>query len=129
MHDDWRVSDRLTLNLGLRYDLELGLAEAENRNIGGFDLTTSNPIEAQARANFAANPPAGVPIAASAFNVRGGYTYLSGDQPSAWNADKNNFQPRVGFTYKLTESPFFGVESDSSLRRFRFRVCRASRRG
>jgi hypothetical protein len=57
VHDDWRVSDRLTLNLGLRYDLELGLTEVENRNIGGFDLTTTNPIEAQARANFAANPP------------------------------------------------------------------------
>ena len=80
VHDDWRVSDRLTLNLGLRYDLEIGLTEVENRNIGGFDLTTPNPIEGQARANFAANPPAGVPIAASAFNVRGGYTYLSGDQ-------------------------------------------------
>ena len=63
VHDDWRMSDRLTLNLGIRYDLELGLSEVDNRNIGGFDLTTSNPIEAQAHANFAANPPAGVPIA------------------------------------------------------------------
>ena len=43
VHDDWRVSDRLTLNLGLRYDLEIGLTEVENRNIGGFDLTTTNP--------------------------------------------------------------------------------------
>ena len=97
------MSDRLTLNLGIRSDLELGLSEVDNRNIGGFDLTTSNPIEAQARANFAANPPAGVPIAASAFNVRGGYTYLSGDQRHAWNADTNNFQPRAGFTYKLDD--------------------------
>ena len=44
-----------------------------------------------------------MPIAASAFNVRGGYTYLSGDQRHAWKADTNNFQPRAGFTYKLTE--------------------------
>ncbi len=104
VHDDWRVSDRLTLGLGIRYDLEQGLNEVDNRNIGGFDLTTTNPIEAQARANFAANPPAGVPITASAFRVAGGYTYLSGDQPSAWKADRNNFQPRAGFTYKLTDS-------------------------
>jgi hypothetical protein len=104
IHDDWRVSDRLTLNLGVRYDLELGLAEVDNRNIGGFDLTTSNPVEARARANFAANPPAGVPISASAFNVLGGYTYLSDDQRTAWKADRNNFQPRAGFTYKLTEN-------------------------
>ena len=27
VHDDWRVSDRLTLNLGVRYDLELGSTE------------------------------------------------------------------------------------------------------
>jgi hypothetical protein len=104
IHDDWRVSDRLTLNLGLRYDLELGLSELENRNTAGFDLTTANPIEAQARANFTANPPAGVPISASAFSVLGGYTYLSDDLRNAWNADRNNFQPRAGFTYRLTES-------------------------
>ena len=102
-HDDWRVSDRLTLNLGLRYDLELGMTEADNRNIGPFDLTTSNPIEAAAQARFAANPPAGVPLSASQFRVLGGYTYLSGDQSRAWNADLNNFQPRVGVTYKLDD--------------------------
>ncbi len=103
VHDDWRVSDRLTLNLGLRYDLELGMTESDNRNIGPFDLTTPNPIEGQAQARFAANPPAGVPGTASQFRVLGGYTYLSGDQSQAWNADLNNFQPRVGFTYKLDD--------------------------
>lgn len=104
IHDDWRVSDRLTLNLGLRYDLELGLAEVGNRNTAGFDTTTTNPIEAQARANFTANPPAGVPISASAFRVAGGYTYLGDNVRTAWNADRNNFQPRAGFTYRLSES-------------------------
>jgi hypothetical protein len=104
VHDDWRVSDRLTLNLGVRYDLELGMQEVDNRNTGGFDLTTPNPIEAQARANFGRTPPAGVPIAASAFSVLGGYTYLGDGQSSAWKADRNNFQPRAGFTYKLSES-------------------------
>ncbi len=104
IHDDWRVSDRMTLNLGVRYDLELGMTEAEFRNTAGFDLSTTNPIEAAARARFAANPPAGVPLSASQFAVAGGYTYLSDDQPRAWKADRNNFQPRMGFTYKLTES-------------------------
>ena len=102
-HDDWRVSDRLTLNLGLRYDLELGMTEADNRNIGPFDLTTPNPIEAAAQARFAASPPAGVPLSASQFRVLGGYTYLSGDQSRAWNADLNNFQPRAGVTYRIDD--------------------------
>lgn len=104
LHDDWRVSDRLTLNLGLRYDLELGMTEAENRNVGPFDVTTANPIQAQAQTQYAANPPAGVPVAASQFRVLGGYTYLSDSQPRVWNADRNNVQPRAGFTFKLNES-------------------------
>ena len=79
------------------------MTETENRNIGGFDLTTTNPIEAAARARFAANPPAGVPLTASQFNVVGGYTYLSDSQRYAWKADRNNFQPRAGFTYKMSD--------------------------
>jgi hypothetical protein len=103
-HDDWRVSDRLTLNLGLRYDLELGMTEAEHRNVGPFDTTTVNPIQAQAQAQYAANPPAGVPLTASQFSVLGGYTYLSDDRSGVWDADRNNFQPRAGFTFKLTDN-------------------------
>ncbi|HTG90052.1 MAG TPA: TonB-dependent receptor [Vicinamibacterales bacterium] len=103
VHDDWRVNDRLTLNLGLRYDLELGMTESEDRNIGPFDLTTPNPIQAAAQARFASSPPAGVPGPASQFHVLGGYTYLSSDQSQAWNADLNNFQPRVGIAFKIDD--------------------------
>ena len=65
MHDDWRVSSRLTLNLGLRYDVELGMTEAENRAVRAFDLTTANPIQAAAQAAYAASAPAGVPLSAA----------------------------------------------------------------
>jgi hypothetical protein len=105
VQDDWRVSDRLTLNLGVRYDLELGMTEAQNRNIRGFDLTTASPIQAAAAAKFAANPPAGVSLTAAQFASRlvGGYTFASSANPHIWNADANNVQPRFGASYKLTE--------------------------
>ena len=45
-----------------------------------------------------------MPIAASAFNVSAGTPTCRAISESAWNADTNNFQPRAGFTYKLTES-------------------------
>ncbi len=48
-HDDWRVSDRLTLNIGLRYDLEMGMTEAENRAVRAFDFASASPIQAAAR--------------------------------------------------------------------------------
>lgn len=100
VHDDWRVSDRLTLNLGVRYDLELGMSEANNANVGPFDFATPNPIQAAAQAAFAARPAPGVP---GPLNVVGGYTYLSDDRRRVWDADRNNFQPRVGVTYRLDE--------------------------
>ena len=105
IHDDWRVSSRLTLNLGLRYDVELGMTEAENRAVRAFDYTTANPIQAQAQAAYAAAPPAGVPFPAAEFGskIRGGYAYLSDDQPRMWTADKNNFQPRAGAAFAINE--------------------------
>jgi hypothetical protein len=117
VHDDWRVTDRLTLNLGVRYDLEHGMTEAENRNTRGFDFSTPSPIQAAAVARYAAAPPAGVPLTAQQFGDRliGGYAFLSADQPRVWDADRNNVQPRLGATYKIGERAVirggFGVYS------------------
>jgi hypothetical protein len=104
IHDDWRVGDKLTLNAGVRYDLELGLTEAENRNVRGFDFVTPNPIQAQAQAQYAANPPAGVPLTAQQFAVLGGYQYVDDANKGIWDPDTNNFQPRFGFTYSASSS-------------------------
>ena len=60
VQDDWRVSDRLTRQPRAsprgqqRHD-----RKSQNRNLAGFDTTTPNPIEAPARAAYAANPDSG----------------------------------------------------------------------
>ena len=102
VHDDWRVGEKLTLNLGVRYDLEQGMTEALNRNTRGFDFITPNPIQARAQAQYAANPPAGVPLSAAQFAVLGGYNYVDDDNRHIWDADTSNVQPRFGFTYAAT---------------------------
>jgi hypothetical protein len=101
VQDDWRVTDRLTVNLGLRYEYEGAPTDAENRNVRGFDPSAAVAIEAAARAAYAANP---IPeVAPSAFNVRGGLQFASDSSRGFWNADANNIQPRVGFAYAIND--------------------------
>jgi carboxypeptidase family protein len=76
VQDDWRVTPKLTLNLGLRVEINPGMTEAENRNLAGFDMTVSNPIEAQARAAYATNPIPEVPV--TSFKVPGGLRFADG---------------------------------------------------
>ena len=106
IQDDWRMTKKLTLNLGLRYDIEQGLTERYDRILRGFDLGTPSPIEAQVRAayttSFNANP-ANFVVAPADFHVIGGYTFANGENRNVWEADRSNIQPRVGASYQLNE--------------------------
>ncbi len=100
VQNDWRVTPRLTLNLGVRYELETGLSEAEGRMIVDFDRTVAHPLRTAALANFNASVPASVPI--STFqNLSGGVVFASGSDDRDQFTDKNNFQPRIGISYAL----------------------------
>ncbi len=77
MADDWRVTQHLTLNLGLRWEVETPLVERHNQ-LSSFDLSTQQLV-------FAGQN--GVPRGFS-------------------NLDLNNFGPRVGFAWSPTFSKF-----------------------
>jgi Carboxypeptidase regulatory-like domain len=100
-HDDWKVNQKLTLNLGLRYELEGATTERFNRNNRGFDLNASSPIEAAAKARYAANPIPEIPV--DSFKVKGGLLFADEENRGFWETDKNNFLPRLGFAYQLNQ--------------------------
>lgn len=77
--DDWKLHPRLTLNWGLRWEMDTPRSEKNNHQTG-FDP-------------YAINPVSGTP---------GTITYAGVDGVSVYahSFDKNNFGPRFGFAYR-----------------------------
>ena len=98
VHDDWRVTPKLTFNLGLRYEYETGFRESEGRTIVDFDRTAASPIRSQVLANYTASTPTGVPVTAFQ-NLSGGFIFASDASQANQKADRNNWQPRIGVAY------------------------------
>lgn len=101
VQDQWRVNDRLTLNLGLRYDLTINPREGKASNAsditGDFDFSNGTYVlqkAAPACSSTQAAPcipggslPADVVIAKNGKIIHDNY---------------DNFQPRLGVAYRLT---------------------------
>jgi len=102
VHDDLRLTNALTLNLGLRYELESGVREAQGRIVKDFARNAPSPIAAAVLANYNASVPVTTPIGAMA-DLRGGLLFATGPKDANQSTDRNNFQPRVGLSYGIND--------------------------
>lgn len=101
--DDWKVSRKLNLNLGLRYELDLPPYETRGA------LSTFDPALYQPRMQVdSGGNPIGPPVGGF---VQAGNVIPQFDVPNVPNVSKrilnsvdpNNFAPRVGFAYLVRE--------------------------
>jgi hypothetical protein len=100
LQDDWKITDRLTLNIGLRAEHEGPVIDRYNHGNSGFDFGVASPLAAQVAANYAANP---IPQLA-ALNLRGGLGFLGVNGAPTGNLSMPaiDWAPRFGFAYRAT---------------------------
>ena len=89
VQDDWRVTDRLTVNAGLRYEVEFPRYVLGNK-MNSFDTAATNPVS-------------GTPGVVT-------FAGVNGTRERAFRTDWNNFGPRLGFAWR------FGKGRDTVIR-------------
>ncbi len=93
--NDWKVSPKLTLNLGVRWDVNVAPNERYDRLNRGFDPNVTNPVDSIVNRSL-------LPYTSQLMGSLQ-FAGVNGLSRTPANIDWNNIQPRVGFAYMLKE--------------------------
>jgi hypothetical protein len=83
LQDDWKATRKLTLNLGIRWEVQRPVTDRYNRQ-AWFDYKATNPISSAAGQTYL-----------------GQLEFASSGKRGLFNTNYKNFAPRIGFAYQL----------------------------
>jgi hypothetical protein len=83
LQDDWKATRKLTLNLGIRWEVQRPVTDRFNRQ-ASFNYNAVNPISASVGQNYL-----------------GELVFATPDSRGLTNTNYKNFAPRIGFAYQL----------------------------
>ncbi len=96
IQDDWKITPKLTLNIGIRYEVESALRQIDNGGLG-FDVKTGAMLVSKYATNV-------VPIQNFYKNIRPDVPVQYVEDKIPYDADTNNIAPRFGFAYRVLSS-------------------------
>ena len=105
IQDDWKLSPKITLNLGLRDEYETAIYDPQHDFSQGLNLSAPVP-------EMQANPPA-MPAAATSivgnnfYHFTGQWSFTSASHPGQFDPQKLALQPRVGMAYRINDKTAF----------------------
>ena len=103
LQDEWKLSPKLTLNLGLHYELDLPAHEIKGR------MATFDPALYQPRMEIEEGAPVGPPVRGFVLPGNVAPQYDVAGLPQVSNSllksvDPNNLAPRIGFSWSPLDS-------------------------
>ena len=98
IQDTWKVNRRLTINYGLRYEVNAPPTERYNQLNDGFDQKAASPLVPQIPASVIGQFP-------ELADLKGALTFagVGGQSAHPFATDYHDIQPRIGVAYKVSD--------------------------